>query len=364
MGEFTSRTMGNLSIKEEKIPDYWKEHIDFKIETIKNNQEHLGVSGTSFGFITDIHINDNSKQYGVLLEKILTDCDIKYFFHGGDILNQETLDVTIEEAKSEIRLTMNLFKNIKDKMIFSVGNHDDNSLTRRWSGTMFKDTIYNEIGRACSIGDTEVGPTGLYIYRDDKFAKIRYISLDTADVPYIKIGEDGLKYRPQHTYAICQEQMDWFINKALKVPSDEYSVVLCTHVPLLKEGILEADADVINGDLVLEVLKAFNKKTTFVGENKREDFECSVNVDFSLAGGKVICTIAGHTHTDCIVNTPQDIKIVTTMNDGLHHTHPLNAKKILGTDTEGAFDIFTVDTKNQIVKITRVGAGKNREFTY
>ena len=53
-----------------------------------------------------------------------------------------------------------------------------------------------------------------------------------------------------------------------------------------------------------------------------------------------------------------------TLNDSIHNAEGSPYKHVKGTDTEQAFDIFTVDKNAHKIYATRIGCGENREFEY
>ena len=124
-----------------------------------------------------------------------------------------------------------------------------------------------------------------------------------------------------------------------------------------------------NGDVAANILQAFKDGTEYSGTSKSnviEEFKFSIDVDFTGRGGDVIAWIAGHMHYDSInPHNPSNItfNIVETLNDSLGAWSDAPVKTP-GTDTEQAFDIFTVNKKTKTVNVTRVGAGKDRQFVY
>ena len=67
------------------IPDYWQVHLEEKIARIHTLQVQAGISGTSFGLVTDFHCGDNCMHSAALMEKVLTECGIPYFFNAGKL---------------------------------------------------------------------------------------------------------------------------------------------------------------------------------------------------------------------------------------------------------------------------------------
>lgn len=342
------------------IPSYWNTQLDTKINTINTLQKQIGYNGTSFAMITDIHWNDNAQNSPKILEKIMNECNINYYFDGGDFCANPS-GLTESQQVTEIKSYDSAFSNIKDRRLLSKGNHDDNSINNKFTDTITDLEMYDLLYRKNSLNNQfKKGRTGDYYYVDDEMAKIRYIVLNCIDIPYVKVGE-GLQYKGMDTWVFRQEQLNWFANVALDVPNSDWSVVVCSHVPI-NQGLI------INDHIFMNILQAFNDKTQYQGESLssvNDDFKLSINVDYTSKGGNAICWVCGHTHQDKFITLPSNItyKVLCTLNDSLN-VQSGEATKIKGTDTEQAFDIFTINKETRTVNITRIGAGENRSFTY
>lgn len=321
-------------------------------------QQESGYDITSFAFITDVHWNNNAKKSPDLLRKVVSDCNIPYVIDGGDLASNP-LGVPKDSQINELKEAKKAF-GLNDKILRAVGNHDDNSINSRYSMTITDKNLYDILYREKSgIQKIKSGATGAYSYVDDQVHKIRYIVLNAIDIPYIEEPNDALKYKGMSDWVFRQEQVDWFADVALNVPSNDYRVVVCSHVPI-NSGLIKNDS------IVMNILQAFKDKTTYTGNSQvGTDFEVTKTVDFSNAGGDVICWIAGHNHVDNFIQMPANItfKQIITLNDSLD-SQPNQPLKIIGTTTEQAFDIFTINKMNRTVNITRIGAGSDRVFSY
>ncbi|MBO1909794.1 metallophosphoesterase, partial [Microvirga sp. 3-52] len=342
-----------------RIPSYWQNHVKEKIEVIKTHQANAGIDGTSFGFVTDMHVIENAKKSGVIMEKVLTECDVPYFFNGGDHVGGAA-GVTKEQTIKELREVRSLFKAVENKCIMTIGNHDDNSITNNYDKTVFGNEMYSEVFRYITTDSKfKAGKTGQFLYADDEVSKVRYISLNSLDVPYIRNEDGTLVYRGMDTWAFRQEQLEWFGNVALNTPTDEWGVVVCSHIPI-NQGLIKNDS------IAMSMLQAYNDKTTYTGSGQvGTDFEVNVSVDYTGKGGDAICWIAGHYHRDQYITLSSNFtfKAVVTINDSLNKD-ALAPQKTLGTNTENAFDIFTINKATRTVNITRIGVGSDRKFNY
>ena len=105
------------------IPTYWEEHLQNKIQTIHKLQVQAGKESVSFALVTDIHWDQNERHSAALLEKIMFDCSIPYFFNAGDLVSGHGL-CPQEELYEEITAYREDFKAIESKCLITLGNHD------------------------------------------------------------------------------------------------------------------------------------------------------------------------------------------------------------------------------------------------
>ncbi|MGN1029310.1 MAG: metallophosphoesterase family protein [Bacilli bacterium] len=345
------------------VPGYWRKHISDKIKVISDLQSVAGVNEVSFGMITDMHIGDNSGNSGILLEKVMKECNITYFINGGDYVSGAGI-VSKENIIEDIRNCYKTFSRIIDRQLIAFGNHDASyGVNNNYDSQLSNGEIYNYIFRENQRrSDIVSSPNGTYYYADDKINKIRYIILNSQDVPTVNNQNGTVK--PENNamgnYVIRQEQFSWLIESALQTPNDTWSIVVCTHISP-RHNVF------VNADILMKTLDAYKYKKAYSGTSvagTRADLQVSVNCDFTGKGGNVVAVISGHMHEDKI-NTAHntDIQLIETLNDSMNvwDKSPVKTK---GTTTEQAFDIFTINKITRTVNITRIGAGENRQFTY
>ena len=80
-------------------------------------------------------------------------------------------------------------------------------------------------------------------------------------------------------------------------------------------------------------------------------------VHVGISFGDFAVWVGGHTHKDMHL-LQNGVLTVCSAGD------TLGRGKVRQTDTEQAFDIFTIDKNAHKIYITRIGAGDDREFTY
>jgi len=349
------------------IPGYWKEHLAEKIAKIHEKQIQAGRSGASFGVLADFHGCTNCMHSAALMEEVLTECGIPYFFNAGDFVSGMGI-IDPEDLIREIMLARRLFARIADKQLMVLGNHDMAYSTFEapdyYAEFLTKEEIYEYVYRQQTVYANRVFcEDGTCFYADDVFNKMRYVVMDTHDTPSDELKEDGhAVYNKFRLTGFRDNYVNWFAHVALQVPSADWTVVLCTHEPI------DADKGYIyyNKELILGLINAFRKHTAYQGSTCYEDisgYDAQVEVDFTGKGGDFAAWVGGHGHRDEHA-VQEGVLTVCTLNDSLHNSSLSEFKHTANTITEQAFDIFTVNKKTHTIYATRIGCGEDREFTY
>lgn len=272
-----------------------------------------------------------------------------------------------------------------DRTLFIRGNHDDNSQLSQVSGSPLKSEVVT-IGEAYdlllkgkkgfSINDAE--PNGMYYFYDDEKNKIRYIMLNTCDIPYIdKVGDSTrYKYAGVFSAAFREKQLKWLAGKALNFDKKvgEWQVIINGHHPILEaaEGLDGLDVAPTNRDVVHTIINAFNNKTTVNVSGGSGDFAyAGVSSDFTKQKGKIIAYLFGHYHYD------YSYKKNNVWHIGFESLYPspkfttdnaiygrYDFDRVENTSSEYAYNVVILDKANSKIVIKRLGAGNNREFVY
>ena len=142
-----------------------------------------------------------------------------------------------------------------------------------------------------------------------------------------------------------------FLTSAL-LGADEKDIILLSHAYYNSDEI-PPSVNTCKG-----IVEAYNSRGSSTPINT-----ISANFNSGRNKGKVICWIAGHTHKDMNVELSDGTPVIitTTCNAGAE-TGSLT--RTAGTENENAFDVFSIDTTNHKIYVTRIGAGTDREFTY
>ena len=348
------------------IPDYWQVHLEEKIARIHTLQVQAGISGTSFGLVTDFHCGDNCMHSAALMEKVLKECGIPYFFNAGDYVSGMGI-IDPEDLIREIVVTRRLFSRIADKQLMVLGNHDMAYSTYEppnyYAEFLTKEELEEYIFAPQRAFPNRVfGPGGAF-FADDVDHKLRHITLNTHDTPSDEIGPDGFAvYNKFRLTGFRQDQITWFAEVALLLPDKDWTVVLCTH-----ESI-GADKGYVfyNQELMLGIIDAFRRHTAYRAETCYKDvagYDAAISVDFSGKGGNFAAWVGGHWHRDDS-RIWDGVLTIASVNDSMHNSALSPFMHKPETITEQAFDIFTINKKEHKLYATRIGAGEDREFTY
>lgn len=254
----------------EQIPSYWKEHLSEKIQEIKALQRQGGKDCFSFAFITDIHYPTNlGKKSPLLAKKIIDDCNIKFVLCGGDTQTRGCLE-TKEAILDENEQINEMFSPIKDRLLRVTGNHEG---AYGWSGgtansgtpyvkQLNENEMFEEYIRANGLnGDVHFDKNSLAFYIDDVSNKVRYIGLDSMNVPNkpTDVDNNGFALYPKiYVTQFLQAQYDFLCNDALvTVPSDDWCVVVFGH-----SGIYQSK----DYGVMVDLLSAYKNKTLCVSD--------------------------------------------------------------------------------------------------
>jgi UDP-2,3-diacylglucosamine pyrophosphatase LpxH len=171
-----------MSVTRKQLPAYWEKHVAEKIAQIKALQAKT-KDCFCVGMITDFHWLENEKYSVPLLERILADCQIPYFFQAGDIVSGQGIcppsRIVVEMVDNQTE-----FSEIISQCLYVEGNHD------RAYSTFSPPAYYKENIQKAEFDETYFRTVkriatnyaeGGYYYVDDEKAKVRYIALNSHD---------------------------------------------------------------------------------------------------------------------------------------------------------------------------------------
>ena len=335
------------------FPDYYRSHMQDRVDTI--NAKLTSPDNFGFGFITDVHVEYNTKHFPALIDEVRTKTPVNEFLGGGDWATAWFDTKTSEENKPELftffEELRRLFKGVP--LLKTIGNHEwaygPNNSYNISSQEMYgyylrdEDKMFNNI---------QWGPDHTYYYWDNQQAKCRYISLNVMDYPDT-VKPSGNAGNKEWYFKVSDTQINWLKSTLNSVP-DGYVVAIESHlVPLNADQFAsfpsaKIGTTITNGEDLQAIASAYAAKTG----------------DFANAKGDLLGWFGGHYHADDIT-VRNGVTYITTIADCMSVWDIPNVPtKEVGTTSEQAFDVATVDRTNRRVNLTRIGAGSDRSFTY
>ena len=318
------------------VPTFWQSAVDACISKIKALQ--VGRNCITFPFFSDNH--QRNGYAGVLIAKVMKECNIPYCFFGGDSISNgyiESEAVMIEQDKA-FDTIMSYIPN--GRFCRAVGNHDGFWNVSSATGDEYHYTdaqIYELFLREESIAQNKhFGGDGTYYYVDDIASKVRWVVLDTNDS------------------TVEAEQISWLQNTALTFNESGWAVVFISHQPISNHY----HALISNSAEVRTVVKNYINGSS---ANKAD----------------VVGWFSGHIHRDRIytgiaTNTTDDSQgtamgftqiTITSDHTGIAYDDATK-HTVANDDKSHAIDFVTINKATKTVNITRLGIGEDRSYTY
>lgn len=344
-GAFAKETEGTvLDYANDNIllPSYYDTYIKEKAADIQSKAVRNGIS---FCFITDVHVENNAGKSPALIKYLAghTNC-VPFVVFGGDVpMDRVNVLSDVNDQANKWISWVNAMH--VDRVYQCVGNHDYHGLISE-DGNLVnyglnQNLVYNYVmGR--QMLDVHAPYGEKYYYFDIVPAKTRIVVLDCYDTASnypIFLGYTG----------ISEAQLTWLADEALG-NIDGYNVIVVGHQTF--------DTDIGGSSdfaTAFSLIKAFANKTTFVNGN--------VSADFTQNTNTFVMHLAGHGHYDRSHVSDNVLSVMTT-SDACYTGVSIDSNRVVGTVTEQAFDIFTIDYDQHAISATRIGYGADREFTY
>lgn len=329
-------SVGNDSDSDEvSVPTYWQSAVDSCIAKIKALQ--VGRHCITFPFFSDNHTN--TKDLGVLIAKVMKECNIPYCLFGGDAIDSGYLtesqmigqDKTFDNAMSQIP---------NGRFCRAIGNHDGFWNDNGTKGYYTRAKVYELFLREEGLSQNKhFGEDGTYYYVNDIASKVRFIVLNTNSEVISAGGE-----------SIDSTQLSWLQNTALSFNEDGWGVVIISHCPISNHY----HANVTNA---AEVISAVN----------------SADVD-------IIGWFSGHIHRDRMythlaVGSADGVEgtngaalgftqiVITSDHTGIAYDDTTK-HSVANDDLSHAIDFVTINRNTRTVNLTRLGIGSDRSYTY
>lgn len=310
-------------------------------KTIESLQTVNSANGSSFIFFTDLHYAVNHRYNSLqnvmernytAIKKLSDEYPIAVVVAGGDyeMLGNVASGVTKQDGLDIIYHMNRYMSQIGAPKIAMCGNHE---------------LGYKSGGSSATISGTDNGLSAAEIYQ--------YIGKKYATDPIVKVG-NNVYYLSDHIgevfYLFCSTAESGSLTNvvvandiisAINANSEHYPIVIFNHYSLNDSGEIYSTAITTT---INTIVNAGHSIIAWIGGHNHADWCNTVDVN----GTKVLvisCLQSG------VLNSNQS-------EDGNTYTHTV------GTDTESAFSVFTINKELGKLYLTRFGAGVDREFNY
>jgi predicted MPP superfamily phosphohydrolase len=338
----------------------------------------------TFVQVTDTHyISTKSSIYKLSLNHLKTvkeyankNSNVDFITHTGDVVDgNEAVSENKKDLNDCVRM---LADGAKCPVYLAKGNHDDCSwwvaqdkLNRNYTMCMTPEDWYDIAIKHLenTVVQDNNDKIGAYYYKDFDAQKIRVIVLNSNDIPFI-VQNNLPKYYGQWTYGFSNEQLNWLAHVALNFSDkgkdkSNWAVITFSHVPFNKQASSKNDSQAKNGENIEGILKAFMNGSKYVSKVTTGDFGKSVSIDFSQQGAmEYIAHFYGHIHKSSYVNI-NGIRYISVLNSGAFNSNKGETPdREVGTSSEDAWDVITIDRQNKKIIIKGMGADTDREISY
>lgn len=331
------------------VPDYWQEAVDAAAGKVKALQDLYGPNAVNFVFFSDLHYvgRDGATNYtdevGNLAAAIMDECDIPFALMAGDTAASDS-EISEGYILADLEWAAEVLSPIgADRLLQIRGNHDDvwgSNGENYYVNKIDQSKIWNRMHRTQASDFRRVfGGDGTYFYVDNVPQKTRFICLNTHFYEGDAIT-DGTS--SAMTFGLGTEQLAWLENTALSSNLSGWSIVIAAHVPPTASEI-NGRTDYLSvysdGDLFREILTTYHES----------------------GSGNILGIFCGHCHVDAVVADDLPFPIITvTCAANLSYNQEAEGERTLGTTTETALDIVTIDKSTGNIYMTRLGIGNDR----
>lgn len=353
------------------IPSYWKEELNQSITSVLA-KERVNGSMAKFIYLTDAHWKSNAQRSPALISYLSQKLRIPYTIFGGDAITSHH-----DSQESAIAELNDFYSQFDGNVLSTTGNHDWNTennmnVLSYLSETQLFDLMYQ---KQTSFAVTE--NNGKCAYIDDPVHKIRYISFyfDTRlDIePYVSWWVDQRIEELPKGWTVMLFSHAYYSASRLgavekQIPgAEEYA----DHLLKLQTAV---KADVAawmvghchrNQSSLLTYQGENTDGTPIVTEKPAVSATGSVVDGNTLAASTTGGAVGGNTPANEQDKKESTLLVVSTNCDTYKQSTPWGGDNMtLWTDTEQAFEIVQIDTKQHKLYLTRVGAGADRSLQY
>ena len=378
----------------DEVPSYWKPAIEEAVAKVKAIQYAGGKDVFNFIHMSDLHRKYGGTNYtdnlGVISENLMCELFIPLAAITGDTAESSAASSS-EQVEADVLDVIEMFNRILEKILMNKGNHDGAWGAKATYGVNYAmiqhpKKLWNSLFRWQAEDFRRVfSEDGSYYYVDNIPQKVRYIVLNSHWADYSNITDadydsQATEYNTQKNINYGDAQAEWLAKEALDFNGEDgWTVCVFTHAPLWNKfnGVSKVYMNVQyagtnNASTIRSILMAFYNKESAT-------YKTGSTVDYSNVGEN--CTIAGvwcgHCHTDIIckhdeagngTDIPFPIISITSagnVNSSYEEDFGMPVTtRTLGTATETALDIVSINKVTKQIYCTRVGAGNDRVTSY
>lgn len=264
---------------------------------------------------------------------------------------------------------VDIVSNLTNPIVTLRGNHDDNSLADKYGNNDLSLTATFEEVKKYFYHDSLLKDALTYDkgnkentngYLDIK--GVRFIFLDSFDTKQSLNSAGKIKYPLiDNQGSFRQSQIDWLV-EVLNNTSKDTKVAFFSHTGLPNahpEKIGQAVNDVVNGQAISTIIKAFQEGSPFNYSDPTSIFPVAISGAFSDKH-TVLGYFHGHMHWDGVGRIPNsNIPILSLLCSKTDENNSFALRRY-GTKYEDSFNVLVFD--NNIVNVVRYGAGLDQRI--
>ncbi|MBA1393001.1 serine/threonine protein phosphatase, partial [Lactobacillus sp. XV13L] len=355
-----------------------EEYLDRFIQNV-NSHISTGADAVNVSVITDTHYKDSNStdfygwnglthvnEFAYLDQSGMLDLKV----HLGDWIDGSDTGFISESELTKLR---NAFKSDRVPCMLIKGNHDENDKydeshdlkasfpENEFEGIMWP-ALYNQqgihyISRQHGVCYYDVG-------------RVRFISVNTSDLPYILDAQGQKKYDAKITLAVREDQVQEII-EILQQSSGKRIIFMSHANPINRKG---TNALKYNGRSLHELLVAFNQGEKGQMHSIRgipPEFRLANDFDFTgVKDARIIAYFCGHRHREdqYRINGIQYILFNCSALMGPNHIlttkYNKNWNRQVDHHTEFAGYIVNVDLHRHLIQAFGYGAASKRRIFY
>lgn len=357
-----------------QVEQYLDEFVNYVKKHTRNGDNAVNVS-----VISDTHFKnkDSADFYGwngldhVNEFSYLDDTGLLNLkVHLGDWIDGSDTGFLGESELTKLRAA---FKSSRVPYIMIKGNHDENDkfdehhdLHASFPEGEFEKIMWPSMYQQGALHYVTKQHGVCYYDVDD----VRFISVNTSDVPYILDAKGQKKYDTKLTLAVREDQIEELIE--ILSQSDNKQIILMSHGnPINRKG---SNALKYNGRSLHELLVAFNQREKgrmHSGSEVPPEFRLANDFDFTnVKNARIIAYFCGHRHREdqFRVNGIQYILFNCSALMGPSHVlttkYNKNWQRQIDHASEFAGYIVNIDLKRHLIQCFGYGAAAKRRIFY